>query len=146
MNILAHKLVDNNTPSSFAKSVKMLLKILITESENFIEWFSDNKMIVNTDKLKSIIIQKSNQTIKPKQFLLGNNVIEIASSVELLGIQIDVQLNFNLHISITCKSASKQLNALVRLKCFLGFEERKVLINSFILSNFNYCSLVWSIS
>ena len=103
-------------------------------------------MIVNPDKFKSIIIQKSNQTIKPKQFLLGNNVTEIASSVKLLGIHIDVQLNFNLHSSITCKSASKQLNALVRLKCFLGFEERKNLINSFILSNFNYCSLVWSIS
>ena len=27
------------------------------------------------------------------------------------------------------------------LKCFLGFEERKVLIYSFILSNFNYCPL-----
>ena len=37
-------------------------------------------------------------------------------------------LNFNQHISNTCKSASKQLNALVRLKCFLGFEESKVLI------------------
>ena len=32
------------------------------------------------------------------------------------------------------------------LLSFLGFEERKVLINSFILSNFNYCPLVWSIS
>ena len=34
----------------------------------------------------------------------------------------------------------------MRLKCFLGFEERKALINSFILSNFNYCTLVWYIS
>ena len=41
-------------------------------------------------------------------------------------------------------TASKQLNALVRLKCFLGFEERKALINSFILSRFNHCPLVWS--
>ena len=34
----------------------------------------------------------------------------------------------------------------MRLKCSLGFQERKVLINSFILSNFNYYPLVWSIS
>ena len=34
----------------------------------------------------------------------------------------------------------------MRLKSFLGFEERKVLINSFILSKLNYCPLVWSIS
>ena len=66
-----------------------------------------------------------------------------------LGIHIDQlnQRNLNLHIICSiCKSASKQLNALVRLKCFLGFEERKVLINNFILSNFDYCPLVWSIS
>ena len=61
-------------------------------------------------------------------------------------LHIDDQLRFNLHISNICKSASKQLNALVRLKSFLGFEGRNVLINSFILSNFNYCPFVWSIS
>ena len=38
-----------------------------------------------------------------------------------------------------------RVNSLKRLKCFLGFEERKVLINSFILSSFNYCTLVWPI-
>ena len=32
----------------------------------------------------------------------------------------------------------------MRLKCFLDFAERKFLINSFTLSNFNYCPLVWS--
>ena len=99
-------------------------------------------MLVNPDKFQSIIIQKSNQTNKSKQFLIGNDVVEVTSSVKLLGIHIDDQLNFNLHISNICKSASKQLNALLRLKYFLGFEERKVLINSFILSNFNYCPLV----
>ena len=91
-------------------------------------------MIVNPDKFKSVNIQKSNQTSKPKQFLNRNDVVEVASSVKLLGIHIDYQLSFNLHISNVCKSASKQLNALVRLNCFLGFD-------SFILSNFNYCPL-----
>ena len=36
-----------------------------------------------------------------------------------------------------------KLNTLVRLKRFLGNEERKALINSFVLSNFNYCPVVW---
>ena len=55
---------------------------------------------------------------------MGHDVAEVASSVKLLGIHIDGQLSFNLHISNICKSASKQLNALVRLENFLGFEER----------------------
>ena len=40
------------------------------------------------------------------------------------------------------KSAG-QLNALCRLKSFLSKNQRKILVNSFIYSNYNYCPLVW---
>ena len=43
----AHKFADNNTPPSFVRSVKLLLKIQITEPKNAIKWFSDGKIIVN---------------------------------------------------------------------------------------------------
>ena len=51
---------DDDTLSSFAKSVTLLVEILMAESQNAIKWFSENKMIVNPDKFKLIIIQKSN--------------------------------------------------------------------------------------
>ena len=47
---------------------------------------------------------------------------------------IDDKLNFNLHIDKICLKSANYLNALIRLKLFLGNEERKVLINSFVLS------------
>ena len=68
--------------------------------------------------------------------------MKIALSVELLGIQIDDKLNLNLHISNICRSAANQLNSLIRLKPFLGFKENKILINSYFMANFNYCSLI----
>ena len=42
--------------------------------------------------------------------------------VELLGIKIDSRLNFEPHVSDLCKSAARQLNALLRLKSHLSFE------------------------
>ena len=57
--VSAYNFTDDSILSSFAKSVKML-EILITESKNVIKWFSDNKIIVNDDKFKSISSQKSN--------------------------------------------------------------------------------------
>ena len=66
------------------------------------KWFSENKMFVNPEKFKSIIIQGSNQTSKLKQPLIGNDVVEVASSVELLGIHIEqcvLQLPSALQIS-----------------------------------------------
>ena len=49
--------------SPFARSVKLLLEIITAESEK-----SNNKMIAYPEKIKSIIIQQSNQIIKPNQF------------------------------------------------------------------------------
>ena len=109
-----HNFTDDNT-LSFPKSVTLLVEILMAESQKAIKWFSENKMIGNPDKFKSIIIQKSNQTSKRKQLLIGNNVVEVASLVKLLGIHIDDQLSFKLHTSNICKSTWKTLNALVRL-------------------------------
>ena len=103
-------------------------------------------MIVNPDKFKSIILTKNKSDDIPTGFSIGTDIVPIEKSVKLLGIHLDNRLNFNLHINTICKSASNQLNALVRLKKFLSFEQKKVLVNSFIFYNFDNCPLVWFIS
>ena len=75
---------------------------------------------------------------------VGSEDIEVVSAVDALGIAIDNKFNFNLKIERICKSALDQLQLLMKLKQFYQSEGRKTLINSFVLSNFNYCSLVWS--
>ena len=42
--------------------------------------------------------------------------------------------------------SAMQLNALSRLQKYMGKSEKEAIINSFILSNFNYCPLVWHFS
>ena len=145
-NASVHNFADDNTITSFAKSVTNLIKILEDESKAAINWFSINHMIANPDKFKAIIFDKRNTDFSKTRLAVNGENLEIVTSVKLLGIQIDNQLNFNEHIKNICKSAANQLNALVRLRYFLGFEVRKVLVNSFILSNFNYCPLVWFVS
>ena len=57
-------------------------------------------------------------------------------SVKLLGVQIDAELFthlhiiFNLHIANIYRSAANQPNALIKLRKFLDFEEKNVLIDS----------------
>ena len=51
-----------------------------------------------------------------------------------------------MHVSNICKKASAQLNALCRLRKFLSFKVKSVLIQSFVFANFNYCPLVWHFS
>ena len=103
-------------------------------------------MIANPDKFKSVILTKDKSDDIPTGFSIGTDIVFIENSVKLLGIHLDNRLNLTLHANTVCKSASNQLNTLLRLKKFLSFEQKKVLVNSFIVSNFDYCPLVWFIS
>ena len=123
-----------------------LINKLESDSNIAIEWFKMNKMIVNPDKFQAIVLNKKRSDLTNTNLQVDIQVIKSVSSVELLGIQIDDKLNFNPHISKICKSAANQLNALIRLKQFLSFHAKEVLISSYIISNFNYCPLVWMFS
>ena len=103
-------------------------------------------MIVNPDKFQVILLDKRGSENTNIELKIGTEKIKSTSSVKLLGVHIDDKLNFNHHINKLCKSAGNQLNALTRLKSFLGLKERVVLVNSFIYSNFDYCPLVWMFS
>ena len=99
-------------------------------------------MIVNPDKFQAILLDKRKSDHANQRIAVDNQNIKVVSSVELLKFQIDDKLNFNLHISNICRSAANQLNALIKLKRFLGIKEKIILMNSYFMANFNYCPLV----
>ena len=105
-----------------------------------------NKMIVNPDKFQAVVLNKKRSDLTNTNFQVDNQVMKLVLSVELLRIQIDDKLDFNLHISKICKSSANLLNVLVRLKQFLSFHAKEVLMNSYIISNSIYCPLVWMFS
>ena len=85
----------------FPISIKFLVaNLILTNCCITLCMICDIKMIVNPDKFESIIIQKSNQTSKPKQFLT-NDVVDVASSVKLLGIH-----HYMTNITSTCISVT----------------------------------------
>ena len=102
---------------------------------------------MNPGKFQAIIFDKHKGNHTNRTININQKEIKAVAKVKLLGIEIHDKLNFNHHINNICKSASNQLNALIRLKHLLGFKKRKVLVNNtFVMSNFNYCPLVWNCS
>ena len=49
----------------------------------------------------------------------------------------------NKDIKNICNQAGNKLNALARIAKFLDGSKRKLLMNSFVLSQFNYCPIIW---
>ena len=78
-----------------------------------------------------------------REMYIDNKIVTSEHSVKLLGIEIDNQLKFNNYVSTLCKKASSQLNAIGRLRKYIGFPEKMALIEAFVFSNFDYCPLVW---
>ena len=78
-----------------------------------------------------------------EQLLINNITLDGEPSITLLGMEIDNSLTFNTDIGNLCKKAASQLNILRRLSRFMGYNERRIIMQSSILSNFNYCAPIW---
>ena len=138
-----HNFADGNSLSTFESNIKNLKLILKSESKIATSSFQSNEMILNPGKFQGIIIDKKKQDNTAEYISIAQKNIKTSSSVKILGVHIVDKLNFNLQITKICRSAAKQLHALIRLQIFLNFEEKKTLINSYFYTNFNYCPHVF---
>ena len=68
-------------------------------------------MTVNADKFQVLLIDKRKQDNTNKAVQIEEQNIKAVPPVELIGMEIDDKLSFNLHISKICNSAANQLNA-----------------------------------
>ena len=99
-------------------------------------------MLANPGKSQVMFLTSSKDHILTP-LPINQNLIESKQSVELLGIEIEDKLKFESHISKICGSAAGQINSLYRFNKYLIPQARNLAANSFILSNFTYCPLVW---
>ena len=97
-------------------------------------------MMANPGKFQFMILSKN--TIN-KSIVIDNKTIESSKSVKLLGLITDNKLNFGIHINNICKVADAKIKGLGRIRNRLNLLQVKILCNSFILFQYNYCCLVW---
>ena len=135
---------DDNTLMASDKDPDIVMRNLRFDAENAINWFNNNMMKANPNKFQVIFVCPLRKADPfPKTVTISDIVIQRASSAKLLGVIFDDKLNFNKHVNMICSKAARQLNALIRIKRYISMDQRKRICESFILSNFNYCPLVW---
>ena len=104
-----YNFADDNTISTSSKNMSNLIQILEKESETAVEWFDQNKMMVNPDKFQAMLLEKWNKN-NQSCLKINNQTIKTKNCTKLLGINIDSKLNFVSHISDLCKKASMQMH------------------------------------
>ena len=141
-----HNYADDNTLAYFSKNMTDLVYTLEKETGVALSWLENNEMIANPEKFHAILLRKNRTNTSGEQININGKMIKSEQTVKLLGVTLDYKLDFDPHISNLCKKAATQLNVLKRLKTFIGFKEKQILVQSFVYSNCNYCPLVWYFS
>ena len=94
-------------------------------------------MKVNTGKSQLLVSGNVRATTKN-----DNNYTESEKEQVLLGITIDSNLTFENHINNICKKASQKLNVLARVAPYVNMQKRRIIMKSFVTSQFRYCPLI----
>ena len=97
-----YNFADHHTISTASKNMSNLIQTLEKESETAVEWFNQNKMIVNPDKFQAMLLEKRNEN-NQSCLKINNQTIKTTNCVKLLGINIDSKLNFDSYILICAK-------------------------------------------
>ena len=130
---------DNNTVTAVAETIQDLINSLDVKTCTAIEWMKDNDMIGNPNKFKAIVLTKTDHNTAGIRLEFSGKIILSTKEVDLLRVTTDTHS----HITKICHKPSRQLNALKRLGFYSPLDTRKISTNSFIISIFNYCPLVW---
>ena len=106
-------------------------------------YHDENMMKANPDKFQYIIFNR-NKKDDVNVINVNKVVIESSPVVKLLEVHVDYNLSFNYHIHEICRKAGLKLNVLARVSRILDTDTKMLkLFNSFIISQFNFCPIVW---
>jgi hypothetical protein len=116
-----------------------------TELAKISEWFKANRLTLHPDKSRFIIHSRDkliNLKLDDKPIMrCGSGRQE--ESVKLLGVHIDEDLNWKIHIKYINKKISKGNYLLWRHRKKLNIDTKKLIYESFVGSHLLYCLTVW---
>ena len=104
-------------------------------------------MSLHPDKTKFMLIttrqKRQNLALKCPPISIGNQTVNEVDNHKVLGVTIDCNLSWSSHVTALCKSISKKIYQLSKIKHFLNLRARKIFFNAHIQSIIDYRSTLW---
>ena len=131
---------DDNAISAFDPIFDKTIIKLKNNIRRSLKWFLNNSLVANPKKFQLMFLGTCKMKISLK---INKQIILPTESVKYLGIKVDRKSTFKEHIMNLCNCANRNVKALNRVKNVITNEQKKILINNFLMSNFSYCPLIW---
>ena len=140
---LVTKLFADDTCLLFsADSVADLQQIANTELSKIINWMASNKLTLNHNKSKFLIITK-NGRISSINIRINDHPIEQVHSIEYLGVTIDSKLSWKEHIKYLESTLSTASGIMSKLRHYVPFDCLKSYYYAKVYSILQYAVLAW---
>ena len=146
-NVSTDLYADDTTLFQIGESQVSIERSLQLALLNLSEWCKLNGMLLNTAKTKVMII-----TTVQKRLHLNNNYLHLTynddtlktvETEKVLGVHIDNNLTWSVHIDSIAKKISSNLWLLSKLKEYLSTEHRVQFYKTYIQPHIDYCSSIW---
>ena len=135
---------DDTTLYSSGSSLEELQGHLQTCIDKAAEWFSANRLVVNSKKSTVSLIGTRQRIARNKlNVSIGTDELISCDNVKLLGVQIDPNLNWHLHVNHVVKTVNPKIGLLQRLAKFLPRDLLNVVYRTIVQPHFDYCLSIW---
>ena len=100
-----------------------------------------NELKLNHDKTKIVLIYSKYHT-RPlfSYFSIGNERLTTTANARSLGVVLDDNMLFDVHVSDICRSSFNQLRNLSKIRKYLTRESSEIAVHAFITSKLDYCN------
>ena len=119
-------------------NLEICKQTLLNELKNVNEWLKMNKLKLNEQKTKLMVIN-ANCDINLE---INRKTIENVTKIKYLGVIIDNELKFNEHIEYTCKKIGKKIGFLKSIRNKMDTMTAIQIYNTMIKPHFEYCSTI----
>jgi hypothetical protein len=136
--------MDNTSVLVRDKDLNTLLQRTNKLMNQLQAWFTNNNLVVNTDKTKEILfhLNKNNKTME-SNIVFNNSVISFMPEFKFLGINITSNLRWSTHIQSLCLKLSKVCYIIKSLRDDLSFNILRNIYFAMLQSLIRYGIIFW---
>lgn len=129
----------DNTASEIQNSIANLEEC-ITEITH---WMTQNALKINNEKTEFVVFSTQLDSARNTQLKVGSDIINCNTHVKILGVTLDIQMNMEKAIANTCRTAYMHIRKINSIRRYLSKDATSVLMQSNVLSGFDYCNSIY---
>ena len=137
---------DDTTIYSSDEDPKELCSRVEKDLERVTAWFKENRLLINVMKTQLMVLTRKGKSHEANEInvKIGDTTLDKKSCVTYLGVKLDKDLSWKVHIENLHRQCSAKL-AIIRRAChYLPQKVKAMLYQALVLPHTDYCSVVWN--